>query len=537
MLVTWKWLGLWSSLLAIFWMAAIRHDASGDQKTVSATPAGFVQSPLAVLRDKLVPSFPASIGALSRNDPVAATSVNSLYSLDLYQAIPAPWYGDNPPEGDAPAFTSTVIGDVTGDGRNDLLAIGAGVSPGVPNELLVYVQRGDGTLVPAVRYPTGQVGLEGVSLVMGDFNEDGISDVVLSGYKHFALFESKAAGEFKTSTYPIFDPVELGSEVPAAPMDVNQDGHLDLVFYLSRTHAGSSGFPTAETHTRVVVWYGDGLGGFAGSTSFKTYGSDAYDIEIPISMVSGDLNADGRPDLAVRVRQIDYLAQIQRQLIRVYLQAGGQLVPAYDLDATRETGANYSSMDYLAIGDFNNDGRNDMAGSHGGNDQRVWILYQSAGHRFDTPADVRSSQPIGVPMRVADLDNNGLDDLLIGHDGWGRVTYHLQSVVGLAEPEVRYFVNNAAPRLGLTSLAVGDLNGDGCADVSVAASYNGLRILRGTNCATRLPPVAVCHTEVQGSPLFSSGLTATNVLGNAGQIQAGQKGHVRSLGVLGARPH
>jgi hypothetical protein len=510
MIISWRWLGLWLSLGAILLVASYGSNGDGYAPAASSTKMSHGQTGVS----HWLPSQPWPVQRRVPADGAAAetTTANLSYTLDPYTYIPAPWYGDEPWKYDAPTFTSTEIGDVTGDGRNDLIGIGSGVSPEVLAELLVYAQQSDGSLAAAARYPINEDNLLPAWTALGDFNEDGVSDVLVSGAKSFGLFASNGLGGFTTSTHPIFElEVELAATVPAVPMDVNGDGHLDVVFHLSRTHAGGSGFPTDETHTRMVIWFGDGLGGFAGRISNKTYGSSPYDVEKAVSIVSGDLNADGNPDLAVRVVQYDYQAQIQHQLIRVYLLEGEDLVPAYNINAVRDIGSTFSSMDYLAIGDFNHDGLNDIAGSPGSMDMRVWILRQSVTHRFDTPPMVRSTQPIGVPMRVADLDNNGLDDLLIGHDAWARVTYYMQSQQELAEPVMREFVYNAAPRLGLTSLAVGDLNGDGCADVSVAASYYGLRLLRGSNCAVRAPPMVVCRTDQEESLVFLGGPTSANV--------------------------
>ena len=49
---------------------------------------------------------------------------------------------------------------------------------------------------------------------------------------------------------------------------------------------------------------------FADRFSVKTYGSDPYDSrKRPFPWLSGDLNQDGIPDLAIRVQQFDYRAQ------------------------------------------------------------------------------------------------------------------------------------------------------------------------------------------------------------------------------------
>lgn len=423
----------------------------------------------------------------------AATASDApAYSLDGYAVIPAPWLGEGEPP-DAPLFNSVQIGDVTGDGRNDIVAIGGEITLDTPYELLAYAQQPDHSYALSDRYP---MSLEGaVFSAMGDFNEDGIQDLVVSGGSEFTLFTSNPGQPLVPHTQSIYDPIGLESQVPAIARDINGDGHLDLVFYLVRGYGVAY---TTATFPRIVVWYGDGLGGFGGRFSMKTYGTDPVDTESPISIASGDLNADGSVDIAVRVRQFDYRAQIQRQLVRPFLNDGsGALVRGADINATMDVGGNYSSLFYIAIGDFNRDGRDDLAGSPGSMDMRLWILRQSAYHRFDTTPLVRSGEPIGTALVAADLDNNGEQDLLVAHDGWGRVTYYLQQDRVLGDKQMREFVFDG-PRIEPTGLAVGDVDGDQCLDAVVAASYDGLMLMRGSNCNKLKAPVTptACRTQV-----------------------------------------
>lgn len=460
-MLSWKWVWLASGLLAIAWVAAHRD----------ATAARPVPPP----------TSPLSQMALSA---AGATTSAAGYSLDFYDRIPSPWLDQEPPNYDASStFVAVEIGDVTGDGRDDVVAVLQGGWNHPSNgDLFVYAQTSEGTIAPGVHYPL-PADADGASFsAIGDFNEDGKQDIVAVSYKKFTMFVSKAGGGFATDVHAIYDPVELGSETPAMPMDVNRDGHLDLVFFMSRTHAGNSGVPTAETHSRIVVHFGDGHGGFAARWSAKTYGANEYDVEKAKSLDTGDVNRDGFADLAIRTQQYDYGMQRWSHQVRIFTStAQGQLLPTMSISASMETGFNYAALDYIGLGDFNGDGRQDIVGSSGGTDQRLWIKLQSANGTYDTAPLVRTTQPIGVPVEVADLDNSGKDDVLIGHDGWARVTYYLQSAGQLGEEQMRDIANSDA-RIGQTGLAVGDLNGDGCKDVVVAQGYYGLYFMRGSNC-------------------------------------------------------
>jgi hypothetical protein len=264
------------------------------------------------------------------------------------------------------------------------------------------------------------------------------------------------------------------------------------VFFMSRTATGGNEFATSS---RIVVNYGDGHGGFAARWSAKTYGANEFDVEEAISLDAGDINRDGFADLAIRTQQYDYGMQRWSHQIRIFVStAQGQLLPTMSIPATMDTGFDYASMDYIGVGDFNGDGRQDIVGSSGSMDERLWIKLQSANGTYDTAPLLRTTQPIGVPMEVADLDNSGSDDVLIGHDGWARVTFYMQSAGQLGVEQMRSIASSDA-RIGQTGLAVGLLDGDVCKDVVVAQGYYGLYLMRGSNCKVRVPNLQVCTTQ------------------------------------------
>lgn len=492
--MSWIWLALAATQLAACdWQATLGGAEPAQANAQPAVQAGDVPSGAGttlVTRRWRTP-LRDGVPQTATSAAPAYTPVAPAYTLEYHAYIPVPWYGTEPPSID-PSFQAVEIGDVTGDRRNDLLAVGQSVSPDVPQELLVYAQTASGTLAAARRYPIGESTTSVDDMVGGisrlaDFNEDGIADVVLTSLKHFTLFASDGKGGLAVQKpQPIYDPaVEVGSKTLGVPMDVNRDGHMDLVFHTARTH--SSGFPTSATHSRLVVRFGDGHGGFPGIFSFKTYGSDVYDVETADSMVSGDLNADGIPDLAVYVVQGDFGAQRQYRWIRVFLHDRiDRLVPAYDVPA---------DVNQLAIGDFNRDGMDDLAANTYAMSGSVLIWPQSPAHAFDMPVIARSSEPLGNPIRAADLDNNGMDDLVTAHDGWDRITYYTQSDAGMSDATMRNYIYNAAARVWKNGLAIGDIDGDQCAEVVVAADYFGLRILKGNNCATHPRTFTVCRTQ------------------------------------------
>jgi len=418
-----------------------------------------------------VAAVPKREGAAS-----AAQATTPAYSLDEYGYFPVPVLDSGVPPGNN-RFATVHIGEMTGDGRNDIAAVGYGVSSTHFESLLIYRQNGDGTFTLAYIYPVSNEGY--AESVMGDFNHDGRQDIVVAEWNNFVVFSSQKSGGFAPRSQPIYDSIGLDSEVRPVAADFNRDGNLDLAFYLKRAYGTQA---SVATFPRLVVWYGDGHGGFPERFSTVTYGTDEHDSETPLSLATGDLNGDGWTDLAVRLTQADFGAQRQWQRVRTFVNdRTGVLVSAANIDATMDL-ASYSFVDHLAIADFNGDGRSDIAGSSLGMDMHVWMLPQSTAGKFDQAPVSRVAEPIGSIAIAADLDNNGEQDLLVAHSEWFRVTYYLQHDGKLDEKQVRGFDGRGPVQE--SGMAVGDLNGDGCRDVAIAGSYDGLFLMRGSGCTS-----------------------------------------------------
>ncbi|MBN2447184.1 MAG: VCBS repeat-containing protein, partial [Phycisphaerae bacterium] len=111
-----------------------------------------------------------------------------------------------------------------------------------------------------------------------------------------------------------------------------------------------------------------------------------------------DMTADGRPDIV--------FFGDPKELVVVPGLAEGGFGPADGIRAADGV----PSPDHLAIGDFNHDGRDDAVLL--GTDDLL-VFHQKAGGGLDEPLRITHSigQPIAV--RAADIDGNGLDDIMI----------------------------------------------------------------------------------------------------------------------------
>lgn len=168
----------------------------------------------------------------------------------------------------------------------------------------------------------------------------------------------------------------------------------------------------------------------------------------PEAVAIGDLNGDGLADVAMCTS--GYMSPGDNTLF-VFLQNGnhGLLEPV-----KYKTLINRAQT--IAIGDFNSDGRNDIAV---GGDSGAGIFYQNATHAFD-PIDLFKSGE-NQYLCAGDFNSDGLDDIVTMNWQGFYVEVSLQNSAGKMDAPVLY----AAEHSGYNALEVGDLNNDGRDDI------------------------------------------------------------------------
>ena len=220
------------------------------------------------------------------------------------------------------------VGDFDRDGKLDFAAAtGSAVS--------VLSGNGNGMFQAAVPYSAG---LNPYSVVIGDFNGDSLSDLAVANYgtTNVSFLAGQDDGTFASAVnyHAGLNPVAI------AAGDFNNDGKLDLaVANIGLYYQGSF------TNSRVSVLLGKGDGAFQPTVNY-------YAGLAPVSVAVADFNADGKPDLAV--------ANYGSTNVSVLL---GQGDGTFHNAVGFSTGQNpqYSPPQSLAVGDFNGDGRPDLA--------------------------------------------------------------------------------------------------------------------------------------------------------------------------------
>lgn len=181
----------------------------------------------------------------------------------------------------------------------------------------------------------------------------------------------------------------------------------------------------------------------------------------PEAIAIGDVNNDGRNDIVMTTGF--YFDNANDYKIFVFLQnATGGLDPPVKY-ATSAFGNRPST---IAIGDINNDGKNDVVIGNSGSGIEVFLQNNSG----SLNSGVFYSSSDSHKIRIADLNNDGLLDIV--GIGWGTNTASvwLQNGSGTLNTPAIYSVTHG----GYDDLEVGDVNNDGLTDIIVMSGQSVL---------------------------------------------------------------
>ncbi len=402
-------------------------------------------------------------------------------------------------------------GDFNGDGRPDI-AIGAPMeSNGERNEGRVHLYYNDGSGLAATPGWSAESDAAnayfGGALAAGDFNGDGYDDLLVGAYRFNTalagagkvfLYLGSATGLAATASWSA-EGTQAGARFGlsvASAGDVNNDGFDDLLI-------GAPGYaPDATTPDvgRAYLYLGSASGPAAtpdwtgeGEGQRSSYG-DALSG-------AGDIDGDGYDDFLIAASKHDVPAM---DAGKVYLFRGGPTATIATL-APSQTFTGGTATDYLgsavaAAGDLNGDGFGDVIiSAHlatSSNFGPLWdsgMLYVHYGSATGLAATADWSFPgtgsdeyaqsrakLGYSVAgVGDVNGDGFADIVAGathydHDetdeGW--LFLFLGSAAGLAPYPHTFEVDQAQALLGISTSGAGDIDGDGIDDFIAGASLH-----------------------------------------------------------------
>jgi len=430
------------------------------------------------------------------------------------------------------------MGDFDGDGFLDLFFTGSAANGKKPDAGpcgALYRNHGDGTFEDV----TGRAGIRSCGWKMGaswvDLDGAGRLDLVVTGIGKAEIWKNLGNGTFRevAGERGLAAP---GYSVGLAAGDVNGDGRVDLyvVGYLDTDYAKESSFGQFEV--RVPEDY-------AGQEAkLNVQGADGRFTERAkeagvlntggrgLSAVFFDYDGDGRPDL--------YVAN-DRTTNVLYRNRGDGTFE----DVTVETGA--GKRDHkearagmgVAIGDLDGDGRPEILVTNFAGEPKT--LYRNVeGALFDDATEASGVERPSLPYvqwgtDIVDFDDDGRPDLIMvsGHlipklimsmarifgnskglDPYvrGDRNYRQPPVLyrnsggGRLEDATASSGDLAGLRLTARGLAAGDVDGDGRADVALAAVSGGIRLMKNETASRGhaleiLPIAGADHHTVLGT--------------------------------------
>ena len=345
-----------------------------------------------------------------------------------------------------------MAGDFNGDGRTDLA-----IANSEDNDVSVLLGNGDGTFQDQVTYPVGR---DPDAIVAGDFTGDGRTDLAVANYidDDVSVLLNNGNGTFQDQkTYAVGrDPHAIVTG------DFTGDGRTDLAV------ANAFGQDVS-----VLLNKGDGT-----FQDQKTYPVGIY----PDAIVAGDFNGDGRTDLAVANGGS--------------WDSNGNPIPGTGTvsvllgngDGTFQDQVTYvvgSCPEALVAGDFNGDGRTDLAVANAYDDDVSVLLNKGDGTFQD-----QKTYPVGVwpdAIVAGDFNGDGRTDLAVANEADNTVSVLLGNGDGTFTDPGQFATTPHSTPL------VADVKGDGTEDVLVVDGAGNILYRQGIpgQPGTFEPPVTV----------------------------------------------
>jgi len=526
-----------------------------NNPTPPTTQIGFLSATQTPASGGTFPSFPAVVGDFTGNgikDDAAAIVNTSVTNTPTYQIAAAVNNGQGvfttvlTPTG-AIEQDAIFVGDLNGDGKDDILLVHPYASPG--NTLIEgWTSNGDGHFTSHISMGVTTNGF--VWAALADVNGDGKLDVVLAdafspGNIWTAL--GNGDGTFKVATKVPFTGALRpfppgGSGTPGNPVvfaDFNGDGFLDFAGPAATGGASdnqievylcSSGTKPCTSYAAPVALAttdgsydscflgggdltGDGKDELVSAncidnniTVYVNNGSGVFATGVyhtvesnPIAVSVGDMNGDHHNDVVatcsrsadIKVLLGDGTGAVSTPTVG-YVTGGSPLVPPL-------------------VADFNGDGKLDVVVP----DDEFSFVYlegygdgtlRSAVNYYAEPGVGFQAQAVNIAS--GDFNGDGIPDFVIGNAPQPNskvppnhsVTVFLSNPDGSLKPGVNYS-NSRFPNYALEYVAVADFNGDGKLDIAATDNFNGVvQIFTGNGDGTFTVGANSTYPTDTGSP-------------------------------------
>jgi Bacterial Ig-like domain (group 3)/FG-GAP-like repeat len=458
--------------------------------------------------------------------------------------------------------TQAIVDDFNNDGNKDLMVSDLEFS-------FVYLQGyGDGSFRSALNYysaPGGGFHPNGVGIASGDFNGDGIPDIVMGNFNNTAttgitVFISNPDGSMNAGV--AYNPPGLTLLQFVGVADFNGDGNLDVAATNSANLIGCGTQPCGV----VEIFTGAGTGKFTTTPATFPTGQSATDpTRSALGEVVGDFNGDGWPDLAIVnnysgtsadvaillndgtgnfLPPVNYtLSVLATEITAADLNGDGKLdlvVPLYGTSTTPGTqvavllgngdGTFKAETDVplgmnnpyaAAVGDLNGDGKADLAVTIEDQTtfkQGIAVAFGNGDGTFQAATFVPSTlqnttfdNPDPGYVKMLDMNRDGHLDLVYTNTKFGTVGVLYNQGNGTFYDPVEYAAGHQA-----FDIAIADVNGDGAFDVVTTgngAAFSGVNVLLNTSAGSIVLQSSSPHSAVGASVTFTATVSGSKVRG------------------------
>jgi len=423
---------------------------------------------------------------------LAAAVVAPVYR-DVTSAAGIAWRQFNGESPDRFLVESTTGGvaflDYDGDGLFDILFVNGGETPRgrsrAPVRHALYRNLGQGRFTDvSAKAGIGKTEFFGMGVAAADYDNDGHTDIYITGYPAGALYRNNGDGTFTdvTARAGVANRGEWGAS--AAWFDYDNDGRLDL--FIANYAEFSFGDPrrcefdgkpaycaqTAYPGRPSRLYHNNGDGTF---TVVSAASGIAALIGRALGVVAIDYDGDGRQDLFV-ARDASPNLLLRNRGDGTFEDVGLEAEIAYNRDGIARAGMGVDA------GDLDGDGRPDFVVTNFGNEYHA--LYLNRGRLPFREASVESglaahSIPyVGWGVRMLGYNNDGVLDLFIVNGHLHEMISRSNRAVSYREPPLllandghaRFSLVDGGPALRTTYLgrgmASGDFDNDGAVDVA-----------------------------------------------------------------------
>lgn len=432
------WTGSGGNSLRVFFQGAGTQFTPGD----SLGGPTITKEPISV-----------AIGDLDRDGDLDLVSANSSGN-DLtvfHQVAPGEFVAYAHPLGSAqttPEPSSVAVADMNGDGDLDILCtsyLGDHVALFTQSATESYPAADDPELFPSTPDRYLLLGDSGAafsprSLWIEDMDGDGGLDLLTAneGTNDLTVFLTSPAGEYE-STADVTVAGVTSSDSAGCVADLDRDGDLDVV-------------AVAEEDDAITIYRQGNAGNFAAWQSIVGDGL----MDKPVDVTAADVTGDGLVDIVV--------VNETGNDLRLFVQGSdGEFEASPRIGSSSLTAKPRS----VAVEDVDGDGFLDLVSANAGNDSIV-VFYQQAGGSFSNDQITTLSYPDSSSQKgprsvvVADLDRNGLADIIAASDGLSSVAVWYQDETSGFGPLFETISLGGEPQ----DLNVFDIDGDGALDIT-----------------------------------------------------------------------